>query len=596
MSQPIDISPRAKKTIKELLQRYLPGVTVWAYGSRVKWTARPDSDLDLVVFAGQEQWNDVANLREAFDESNLLFRIDVFTWDEVPETFRGEIREDYVVIQEDGRRREVKAEHRPFMDLLSAIIDNRGKTCPTAERGIPLIKTNCIRNNLLYPALEDLRYVSRATYDTWFRGHPEPGDMVFVTKGTPGRICWVPDPVGFCIAQDMVAIRANHEQVYPKFLFALLRSPGVQADIENMHVGTLIPHFKKGDFGKLNLRIPKDYEVQKSIGDFYFLLSLQIELNRHMNQTLEAMAQAIFKSWFVDFDPVKAKQTAKMLGENPERAAMAALSGKLCIPKNLGDIAVDDLAKAEADLDQLGEGEQQQLVQTAALFPDGFVESELGLIPEGWTSSKVRDVIEGLYDGPHATPPKSDEGAVFLGIKNLTGTQIDLSDIRHISEKDWAKWTKRVVPGSGDIVLTYEATLGYFAIIPPDLRCCLGRRLALVRPSLDLDNRHFLFHTFVATPFQQYLHAHVIHGATVNRVPLTEFPNYPLLWPSTALVQRFENLARSIWERIHLNQSEIRRLASIRDALLPKLLSGELPIKILESTADKHFMGIPEVV
>ena len=325
----------------------------------------------------------------------------------------------------------------------------------------------------------------------------------------------------------------------------------------------------------MNITIPS-CERQETIARILGTLDDEIELNRRMNQTLEAIAQALFKSWFVDFDPVKAKQAAKALGYDPERTAMATLSGKLSVPNNPADLSFEDLIKAEAELDQLGEEERKQLAQTAALFPDGFVESELGLIPEGWTSSKVRDVTEGLYDGPHATPSKSDEDAVFLGIKNITGTQIDLSDIRHISEKDWAKWTKRVVPRSGDIVLTYEATLGYFAIIPPDLRCCLGRRLALIRPSLDLDNRHFLFHTFVAAPFQQYLQARVIHGATVNRVPLTEFPNYLLLWPSTVLVQRFENLARPVWEQIHLNQSEIRRLASIRDTLLPKLLSGEL--------------------
>src|SRR5439155_8607087 len=109
---------------------------------------------------------------------------------------------------------------------------------------------------LLYPTYEDVRFVSPETYDTWFRGHPRPGDIIFVNKGTPGRVCLVPDPVDFCIAQDMVAIRANEKKVYPRFLLALLRSHAVQAKIEQMHVGTLIPHFKKGDFGKLLLRIP----------------------------------------------------------------------------------------------------------------------------------------------------------------------------------------------------------------------------------------------------------------------------------------------------------------------------------------------------
>ena len=190
----------------------------------------------------------------------------------------------------------------PFLELLSEIVDNRGKTCPTSETGIPLIATNCVRNDSLYPLFEKVRYVDDETYKTWFRGHPKPGDMLFVTKGTPGRVCWVPDPVNFCIAQDMLSIRANGKIVYPKFLFALLRSQETQKLIENMHVGTLIPHFKKGDFDQLHLSIPSDRKVQETIGDIYFNISEQIDLNRQTNQTLEAIAQALFKEWFVDFN------------------------------------------------------------------------------------------------------------------------------------------------------------------------------------------------------------------------------------------------------------------------------------------------------
>jgi len=159
-----------------------------------------------------------------------------------------------------------------FADLLINIVDNRGKTCPVAEEGIPLIATNCIKQEYLYPVFEKVRYVTGETYDNWFRGHPMPGDLIFVCKGSPGRVAWVPDPVPFCIAQDMVAIRANEKLVHPKFLFALLRSDEVQNKILNMHVGTLIPHFKKGDFKNLLLTIPDDLEYQERVGEIYFKL------------------------------------------------------------------------------------------------------------------------------------------------------------------------------------------------------------------------------------------------------------------------------------------------------------------------------------
>ena len=129
---------------------------------------------------------------------------------------------------------------------------------------------------------------------------------------------------------------------------------------------------------------------QRAIAHILGTLDDKIELNRRMNETLEAMARALFKSWFVDFDPVRAKAE----GRQPARMD----------------------------------------VETAALFPDSFIESELGLLPKGWDIKPVREIIEDLFDGPHATPAEASEGAVYLGIKNLTGTQIDLTEIRYISE------------------------------------------------------------------------------------------------------------------------------------------------------------------
>lgn len=187
----------------------------------------------------------------------------------------------------------------PFGSLLKKVIDNRGRTCPVGEKGIPLIATNCIVNSHLYPQYENVRYVSDEVYADWFRGHPEPGDMIFVLKGTPGRVALVPNPVDFCIAQDMVAIRADETKVYPKYLFAVLRSNAMQQEIEGLHVGSLIPHFKKGDFD--DLRIPcVESELQKYIGDQYFDLSRKIDLLQRQNKTLEAIAEMLFRQWFVE--------------------------------------------------------------------------------------------------------------------------------------------------------------------------------------------------------------------------------------------------------------------------------------------------------
>lgn len=95
---------------------------------------------------------------------------------------------------------------RSLLDLLAKIVDNRGRSCPVADAGFPLIATNCLKHDHKYPMFENVRYVDSETYDHWFRGHPEPKDILFVCKGSPGHVAVVPDPVPFCIAQDMVAL------------------------------------------------------------------------------------------------------------------------------------------------------------------------------------------------------------------------------------------------------------------------------------------------------------------------------------------------------------------------------------------------------
>lgn len=192
----------------------------------------------------------------------------------------------------------------PLPDSLSFIVDNRGKTVPLTDGGShKLIATNCVRNENLYPSYEKVRFLSQETYDNWFRAHPVPEDILFVCKGTPGRVCYVPNPVDFCIAQDMVALRSNPEIVYSRYLLAILRSRNIQEQITNTSVGDVIPHFKKQFFDQLMIPIPP-IEVQKQIGDSYFAFSLKIEHNKLINENLSQQAQAIFANMFTDNDSI----------------------------------------------------------------------------------------------------------------------------------------------------------------------------------------------------------------------------------------------------------------------------------------------------
>jgi type I restriction enzyme S subunit len=184
--------------------------------------------------------------------------------------------------------------------LVDCIIDNRGKTVPTSNTGIPLIATNCIKFSSLYPVFENVRYINEDTYENWFRSHLQPDDILFVNKGTPGRCCLVPDPVNFVGAQDMVGLRFK-KHLNPYYMLAILRSKEILKTIENNHVGLVIAHFRKQELVKLKLPIVS-CNLRNKIGDFYRATSVKIELNNKINTELEKMAKTLYDYWFVQFD------------------------------------------------------------------------------------------------------------------------------------------------------------------------------------------------------------------------------------------------------------------------------------------------------
>jgi len=186
-------------------------------------------------------------------------------------------------------------------ELLDFIVDNRGKSVPTVSIeeacNHVLIATNCIRNERLYPSYDKIRYISQETYESWFRSHPIAGDIIFVNKGTPGRVCLCPENVDFCIAQDMMAFRTNSEKLYNKYLLAVLRSREIQEQIRTTSVGDTIPHFKKEFLKELYIPTPP-LDIQRLIGNFYFAFSNKIELNNKINENLEQQAQAVYAMFF----------------------------------------------------------------------------------------------------------------------------------------------------------------------------------------------------------------------------------------------------------------------------------------------------------
>ena len=172
-----------------------------------------------------------------------------------------------------------------------------------------------------------------------------------------------------------------------------------------------------------------------------------------------------------------------------------------------------------------------------------------------------------VFDGPHATPTRLDAGPVFLGITSLNKGRIDLSASDHVSEEDFAKWTRRVTPKPGDVVFSYETKLGEAAIIPEGLRCCLGRRMGLMRPNpAKLDSR-FLLYYYLSRDFQEVIRERTIHGSTVERLALIEFPQFPLRIPPLAEQKAIAAVLGALDDKIELNRRMNATLEAMARAL-----------------------------
>lgn len=175
----------------------------------------------------------------------------------------------------------------------------------------------------------------------------------------------------------------------------------------------------------------------------------------------------------------------------------------------------------------------------------------------------IKDFCIGIYDGPHATPKETDDGPIFLGIKNITNDgQLDFSEIRHVSEQEFPKWTRRVTPQPGDVVFTYEATLHRYAIIPEGFRGCLGRRVALIRPDSSQVDGRYLLYFFLSQDWRATVESNVISGATVDRIPLEKFPNFPVSLPPIAIQNEIASILSTYDGLIENNR---RRMALLED-------------------------------
>jgi type I restriction enzyme S subunit len=389
--------------------------------------------------------------------------------------------------------------------LCLLVVDCPHATPKWTDEGVVVLRNQNIkagRLDLTSPSYTDeVHYLGRVR-----RAAPQAGDVVITREAPMGDVCQIPDGLRCCLGQRQVLLRPDTAKVDGRFLLFALQSPYIQHQIGwNEGTGSTVSNLRIPVLEALKIPLPS-MDVQVEVAQTLGALDDRIALLRETNATLEAIAQALFKSWFVDFDPVRAKAE----GRAPE--------------------GIDEA--------------------TAALFPDSFEESELGLVPKGWPVKKLEDLLV-LQRGFDLPSQNRVPGAFpIIAASGPSGTH----------QVSMAKGPG-VVPGRSGVLGRVFLELGDYwplntALWIKEFR---GATACFAYETLRLLD----FNSFNAGSAVPTLNRNHIHGL-------------PYVIPTRACVAAYEEIALSLHQRVSANSQHANTLSSLRDTLLPRLISGQL--------------------
>ncbi|WP_179957677.1 restriction endonuclease subunit S [Exilibacterium tricleocarpae] len=465
-----------------------------------------------------------------------------------------------------------EVKYAPISDLLETIIDYRGKTPPKSPEGIPTLTAANVKNGRI--DLSKVSYVSKETYERWTtRGFPKARDVMITTEAPVGEVAPFPGDQTYLMTRRVIAMRGKEGILHNDFLLYVLLSSKFKNRLLEKARGSTVPRVLKTDITELEIPVP-DFEIQKKISRVFASIDEKIELNRQTNQTLETIAQAIFKSWFVDFEPVKAKMAALETGgttEEAELAAMCAISGK-------DQATLARLQKKDPEA-------YQKLTETAGLFPSVMQDSELGEIPKGWQNRALYDTAEYV------------NGAVFkaqdFSAYNNGFPIIKIAELKQ-GVSAGTKFTEKKVPDkyflkNDDVLYSWsgspETSLEVFK--------WFGGNGWLNQHIFKLNfesNEQKYFTYFLLRQIKPLLIATAKQKQTtgLGHVTVADMKRIKQPYPNKELLICFAEKVGSIYEMCSVSDKEISNLAKIREALLPKLLSEEIDPNRLKNNQPKN--------
>ena len=395
------------------------------------------------------------------------------------------------------------------------------------EKGIPVIRGNNLPNDL------------RKFYDDGFvfltpekanelNSWANKDDLLFTAAGTIGQVGLLTGKEkyqSYVISNKQIRVRLNKNLIEPLFAYYWFSSQEMNNYIKNQNTGSTIPLINLSVIKSLPVKAPS-LPTQKAIAEILSSLDDKIELNNQINQNLEALAQAMFKQWFVDFE---------FPNENGEPY------------KSSGGEMID---------------------------------SELGEIPKGWEVTKIGNVSK-IIDCLHSKKPeisKKETGYLYLQLNNIGHDGVlDLKEKYWISEIDYKKWTSRIEVKEGDFVITNVGRSGAVSRITKGINAAIGRNMTGIRLLEDFPHRNFFTFLLLSEYMKSEIASKLDAGTILDALNVRSIPKLRFV-ANTNCISKIERLFEPIWSKIEANKIENYSLIALRDALLPKLISGELEV------------------
>ncbi|MCD1244964.1 restriction endonuclease subunit S [Vibrio cholerae] len=452
------------------------------------------------------------------------------------------------------------------LEQIATVIDSRHKTPEYCDHGYPMVRVVDVKGGEL--TLEETKRVSEDVYIDFSKGRdPEIGDLIISRVGSYGNVSFVSSNDKFCLGQNTALIIPEDKN---RFLYYALTSPQLKRQIDDMAVGAVQKTISLKSIKGLEIPQPP-IAIREKISSYLSALDNKITLNRQINQTLEQMAQTLFKSWFVDFDPVM---------DN-------ALDAGNPIPDELQHRAEARKAVRES------EGFKPLPDDVRQLFPDAFEESELGWVPKGWPIQTIKDiavVTDFVANGSFAALKENvtlfdePEHALYVRTTDFK-SGFDSAKAKYVDKKSYEFLSKSKLLGD-EVIISNVGDVGT-VFRPPvwlDLPMTLGSNAISVSAS-ELNN--YLYFHFSSHKGQKSIDG-IVSGSAQQKFNKTGFRALTLVTPDADVIEAFNNRYNPLMLKAISNERNIILMTKLRDTLLPKLISGELRLDEVELAVEQE--------